>query len=263
MSKIIKANFRPLLTGNSHSDQHSGRPPLLSPESNNSREPDPAAAIVDAATVIRTARIRAADLLRQAEERVVDLVTAAEAQAARLRDEAQKAGFAAGRSAGYDDGYAAGRAEAEAMVQAELQEEMATIAQMARECQKIRSHTIAEAERDIVVLSLAIAEKIISEKIEEAPEVTMNIVRDVTQQVQSEDHIVIRVHPLVLESLGELAEHGGHGADGGCAGWELIEDASVEPGGCLLETAFGRVDARLETRFLNVSKSLLQLLDGE
>ena len=263
LSRIIKANFRPILTENGYRKKPNNRPVLGVPESNGSTETDPAAAIVDAAAVMRTARTRAAELLREAEEQVVELVTAAEEQTVKIQEEARKTGFEAGRGAGYDDGYAAGQAQAKAAVQAEMQKQMALMAQIAQDCQKVRSRTIAQAERDIVVLSLAIAEKIIRQQIQQEPELAVQIIQDVAREMQDENQVVFRVHPTVLKALEEVVSRGENSAEGAKVGWTLVADPTVEPGGCLLETEFGRIDARLETRFLNVSKSLLQLLEGE
>jgi flagellar assembly protein FliH len=262
LSRIIKANFQPILTDNGYGEKPINRPVLGFPEISDNQEADSAAAIVDAAAVIRTARIRAAELLRVAEERVVELVTAAEEQTIAIREEARKTGFEAGRNAGYEDGYAAGQAEAKAAVQAEMQKKMAMIAKIAQDCKRIRSCTIAEAERDIVVLGLAVAEKIIRKQIQEDPELAVHIVQDVAMKVQSEDQVIFRVHPTVVDALEEIADKGKNSTGGTQVGWTLIGDSTVEPGGCLMETEFGRIDARLETRFINVSESLLQLLEG-
>ena len=263
MSRIIKANFRPVLTENGYSERQMNSQAFLSPEPNGNLDTNPRAAIVDAATVIRTAQDRAVRLLNQAEERVVELVSAAEEQTITIQEKARESGLEQGYSQGYEDGYGAGLAAAKAAAKAEMQHEMALIKQVARECQEIRSHAIAQAERDVVVLSLAIAEKIIKQKVEEQPGLTANIIKDVARRVQGEANAVIRVHPTVLESLGELVTGDELPANAASVGWELVGDASVEPGGCLLETEFGRVDASLETRFLSVSESLLQLLEGE
>lgn len=263
MSKIIKANFRPPLTGSGYRDKRNRNLSFLSPEMNGNGKNDPAGAIVDAATVIRTARIRAARLLSQAEERVVELVTAAEQQAMVIRDEARQGGFEEGREAGYEDGYVAGKAEAEAQMQAELQKKLATIEQIAQECLEIRSRTIAQGERDILVLSLAIAEKILRHKLVAEPELTTHVVKDVAMKALNDDRAVIRVHPTTLEFLRDATGNTEIGSGSSGVKWDLVGDTSVQPGGCILETEFGRVDARLETRFLNVGASLLQLLEGE
>lgn len=265
LSKIIKADFRPIWTKNGQESTGQYPPPIIvASEGNGVPATASAAAIVDAAAVIRTARMRAAELLQEAEERVVDLVSAAEEQADAIRREAEAAGFEEGREAGYQDGYAAGLAAGKAALEAEMQEKMAAIATMAEECQELRGRIIAQAERDIVALSLAIAEKIIKQKVEDDPEVTIKIIRDVVERVQNAEQLSIRVHPEVLEIINNLSEEGVQVTLGRkLSDCRWIPDPAVRPGGCVVETEFGRLDARLETRFVTVSQSLLELLEGE
>ncbi|NLY30528.1 MAG: hypothetical protein GX047_07835 [Firmicutes bacterium] len=264
MSKIIKADFRPIWTKNGQESTPQYPPIIMASESNGAPATASAAAIVDAAAVIRTARMRAAELLREAEERIVELVSAAEEQADSIRQEAEAAGFEEGQKIGYEDGYAAGHAAGKAAVKAEMQERMAAVAEIARECQELKGRIIAQAERDIVALSLAVAEKIIKQKIDDDPAVTLNVIRDVAERVQNAEQLSIRVHPDVLEIIDSLSQEGAEGTLGGkISDCRWIADAGVRPGGCVVETEFGRLDARVETRFLSVSQSLLQLLEGE
>ncbi|NLY52514.1 MAG: hypothetical protein GX063_06345 [Firmicutes bacterium] len=264
MSKIIKADFRPIWTKNGRENTGQYPPIIVASENTGTPAAASAAAIVDAAAVIRTARMRAAELLREAEERIVELVSAAEEQADSIRQEAEAAGFEEGRKTGYEDGYAAGLTAGKAAVEAEMQGKMAAIEEIARECQELKGRIIARAERDIAVLSLAIAEKIIKQKIEDDPAITLSVIRDVTERVQNAEQLSIRVHPYVLEIIDSLSQKGDEGTLGGkTSDCRWIPDAGVEPGGCVVETEFGRLDARLETRFLSVSQSLLQLLEDE
>ncbi|NMB26158.1 MAG: hypothetical protein GX986_11570 [Firmicutes bacterium] len=266
MSRIIKASFEPIMGVVNHDDgskQQELHQQLLPPEQPKTNgQGNPAAAIVDAAAVISTAQARAADLLRQAEERAVELVVAAEEQVTALRQDAEEAGFAVGKQAGYEEGYAVGKREGAAAIQRELQADKQVMLDIIGECQALRSRAIAQAERDIVVLSLAIAEKIVRRHLEHVPEDTTHVVQEVVEGLQQSDGGVIRVHPSVLSALGESMEQTIADVDAP-KGFELVGDSSIKPGGCLVETAFGRLDARLETRLTNLSQALLQSLEGE
>jgi flagellar assembly protein FliH len=264
LSKIIKADFRPIWTKNGQENTGQYPPIIVASESNGASAVESAAAIVDAAAVIRTARARAHELVREAEERIVELVTAAEKQADAIRQEAQNAGFEAGQKAGYEDGYRAGLAAARAAMEAEMQEKLADVVEIARECQALKGRIIAQAEKDIVALSLAISEKVIRKKVEDDPSVTFDIIRDLAERVQNAEQVAIRVHPKVLEMMDGLMKNGDNGTpDGEASSWRWVPDAGVQPGGCIVETEFGRLDARLDTRLLDVSQALLELLDGE
>jgi len=264
LSKIIKADFRPIWTRNGQEGNGKYPPIIVTSESSSASATASAAAIVDAAAVVRTARMRASELIREAEERIVELVTAAEEQADSIRQEAQAAGFEEGRKKGYEEGYAAGFAAGKAAAEAEMQEKVETVEEIVQECGKLKCQIIAQSEQDIVALSLAIAERIIKQKVDDNPEITLNVVRDVLGRVENAEHLSVRVHPEVWKLINSLSNGNDNGMlDGALSECKWIPDSAVRPGGCIVETEFGRLDARLETRFLNVSRSLLELLEGE
>ena len=43
----------------------------------------------------------------------------------------------------------------------------------------------------------------------------------------------------------------------------FVEDESIQPGGCIIETDLGRIDARLETRLDLMKKELLEVMEGD
>lgn len=44
---------------------------------------------------------------------------------------------------------------------------------------------------------------------------------------------------------------------------EVQEDPRVEEGGCIVETVFGNIDARIETQLANLREELLKVLSEE
>ena len=180
MSKIIKASFEPIMgvvgpaEDNKHEELHSK---LLPPqEAPKKVQGNPAAAIIDSALVMSTAQARAAEILREAEEQAVGLVVAAEEETGRVRREAEKEGYATGEEKGYEQGYSAGYREGVEAAQKEFQEDKQTIRNIIEECHALRAKNISQSERDIVILSLAIAEKIARRQFEESPEDSVEIV---------------------------------------------------------------------------------------
>ena len=143
-----------------------------------------------------------------------------------------------------------------------MQEKLADVVEIARECQALKGRIIAQAEKDIVALSLAISEKVMK-KVEDDPSVAFDIIRDLAERVQNAEQVAIRASKGV-EMMDGLMKNGDNGTpDGEASSWRWVPDAGVQPGGCIVETEFGRLDARLDTRLLDVSQALLELLDGE
>jgi type III secretion protein L len=104
----------------------------------------------------------------------------------------------------------------------------------------------ANAEPEMIRLATAIARKIIGEELRTSPETIVAIVREALAAGRGQ-RIVIRVHPsaaaLVRKSVG--------------AEIQVAASESVAPGGCVIESEFGIVDAQLETQLRVIERALL------
>lgn len=163
------------------------------------------------------------------------------------------AAAAGGFQQGYADGLRAVREEQEPAVH--------RLAALARDA-LVESEQLTRAlERQVVELSLAIAEKVIERETRIDREIVLGVVRGALQELAGAIGVQVRVHPdeydLVAAHWQEL-EHGS-AAQGG----RLVADDRVQPGGCLIETRAGQVDAQLSTRLDQVAQTLRAVLDGE
>jgi type III secretion protein L len=104
----------------------------------------------------------------------------------------------------------------------------------------------AGAEPEMIRLATAIARKIVGEELRTSPEAIVSIVREALTAGRGE-RIVIRVHPsavgLVRKSVGP--------------GMQVTASESVAPGGCVIESEFGIVDAQLDTQLRVIERALL------
>lgn len=259
LSRIIKATFQQIPVNQYDVREVPEASSLLPPKSFG--KASPALAILDASAIMEAARTRAAELLKEARKEATRIVEEGVKQAEAAREVAWQEGFEAGHQAGYEEGLAAGKAEAEAALRGQFADQMNVIASIVEEARKARAEAVAAAEADILTLSIAIAEKIVKREVEEDPDLTFRVVADVVRRLQGRGRTCIRVHPSVKTAVEELQDEL-LSASEGITNLEFVADTSIEPGGCVIETEFGRLDARLETRFLDVSQSLLQLLRG-
>jgi type III secretion protein L len=110
-----------------------------------------------------------------------------------------------------------------------------------------RERLAASYEQELMRLSIRIAEKIIGEELRTRPETIVSIVRESLHSVRHERHLVIQVNPQeadeVRQRLDRLHEVVGPGRQ-----FQVVADASVTRGGCMVETELGVIDARLETQ---------------
>jgi type III secretion protein L len=164
----------------------------------------------------------------EAREKGASIVRAAREEADRIRENAREEG----------------RAEAYAEANALLVK-----ARMERE--KI----IASAEPQLVGLGRRIAEKIIGRELEVNPDVIVDVVRQAIQTVRQQKEIIVRVNARDLEALekrrGDLVAVLARAKD-----VTLRGDPAISPGGCVVESELGTIDAQLDTQ-LDVIERIL------
>ena len=112
-------------------------------------------------------------------------------------------------------------------------------------------------EETMLRLSVRVAEKIIGEELKLHPATIVAIVREALTGVRPGKHLVIQVNEAeaqavrarvsaLKESLSTSSEI------------EIVASASVSPGGCVIESELGIVDARLETQMKCLEEALVR-----
>lgn len=188
--------------------------------------------------VIKEAELQAQELLAQAQQRSQTILA-----------QAKQEGYDQGYAQGKEEGIVQGRTESLAAVQpilAQAQEVLAQTLGLEAEIQH-------QLERSLAKLALAIARKVVGELAAEKEELVLYTAKRALQKVRGELQVTIRVNLKDLEFIGQerttlLAQ-----ADG-IREIKIVDDPRVEPGGCLIETNLGTIDARLETQFAELAK---------
>ena len=114
---------------------------------------------------------------------------------------------------------------------------------------------VRETETMVVSIALEVAQKLVSDMPISVPMVEA-AVRDALSQVEGTAQLTIRLHPADLELLKNadspiLASTDGNGE------FRFLGSPEVTRGGCLVQTRFGTVDARRETKFDLIKRNLL------
>ena len=132
-----------------------------------------------------------------------------------------------------------------ARLRAELTE---TIAQIS----SLSDQVIARVENDVVVLALEVAKKIVAREVMFDREIALTLVKVSLKKLHSRAVAQVRLHP---EDFAYVQAHRGkidfHGS------LEIVEDRTISPGGCLIHTETGDVDARIESQFEEIAHGLL------
>ena len=115
------------------------------------------------------------------------------------------------------------------------------------------------ARRDVVVLAMAIAQRIVSRLAglaDAAPEMAAEACRQALELVGEATEAVIRVHPDDRRALEQIAE-GLSRAVQSSRHLRLVEDPSVGRGGVVVETADCAVDAQAASRVERIADELV------
>jgi flagellar assembly protein FliH len=114
---------------------------------------------------------------------------------------------------------------------------------------------IHDTETMMVSLALDVARKLVSD-MPISVQMVEAVVRDALKHVESSSQVTVRLHPADLELL-QNAASSLLASTQAQNDFRFLSSVEVTRGGCLIETRFGTVDARRETKFDLLSKNLL------
>lgn len=218
-----------------------GRIPATASEITDSA-PAPAADALDR----QEAREYISSLKARAQQEVEKILAAAQTQAKQEMDESRKKGYAAGQQQARSE---TGQKTAQAL--ATLNEALA-----------LKKKIIKSSEPDILKLALKIAEQIIRSEVSLNKDVVMNIVAEAVAKITDREQVVIRVNPANLEQI-KVQRSRLLSLIDGVKNLTIQEDSQVDPGGCIIETSLGFVDARLATKLAAVEEALQKVGEDE
>ena len=216
------------------------------------READDAAAAKTADSTEEVRRIQE-DAATEAEKIIAD----AKKQAAEIAASAQTAFEAekqaaeeAGRTAGREAGYAEGKAEVDRLI-----ERTQVVLERA---QDKRADILAETEQQIIDLVLLLTRKVIKVISDSQRTVVIQNVSQALRKVRPQGNILIRVNMADLKLTTEHIKDFIQMMEG-AKGVQVAEDSSVDPGGCVIETDFGEIDARIASQLAELETKILEL----
>ncbi len=208
-------------------------------------------------------RSQAEKIIAQAEKKAAETVKIAEkvlkkaeedarqksADIENLKQQSIEQGYAEGFQKGYDDGIARSKQEAADKIRAV---DVLTSASF-----KVKKEIIDSAEKEIIELSIAIAEKIIRQKLELKPGLMHEIIKSAIEQLQDREEIKIIVNPVLTDDLYEFAE-GLQDKIKGLGSVKITEDRTIPSDGVIVESPDSRIDGRIETQLAEIVKNLLR-----
>lgn len=153
--------------------------------------------------------------------------------------------------------FAAGQAAARAELEPQLDDLRATVARALESLAVFRRDLRTRYERDLLMLALGVARKVVHEELRERPEIWLEMIRNGVQQAVDREHIRVRVPPLLGEWLRGHADTL-HARLQEVKGLEILDDPSLPPGGCIVESRFGDVDVGVDSQLAAAERALVR-----
>jgi flagellar assembly protein FliH len=151
-----------------------------------------------------------------------------------------------GKTEGRDEGYAEGKREVDRLI-----ERTQTVLERA---QDKRGEILSDTEKEIINLVLMIARKVIKVISENQRNIIVSNVMEALRKVKARGNIIIRVNLADLQLATE------HKQDfikvmEGAQSIQIVEDTTIDSGGCIIETDFGEIDARISSQLAELEPS--------
>ncbi len=166
-------------------------------------------------------------------------------------DKIEKEAYERGYKEGHERGYQEGREEVKRLV-----DRLHTIISKAIEK---RNEIIEESETQIINLVLLIAKKVIKVISENQKNVVINNVVQALRKLKSRGDVIIRVNFADLELTSEHIKDFMSMVEN-VKSISVLEDSSVDRGGCIIETDFGQIDARISSQLHEIEEKILELM---
>lgn len=176
-----------------------------------------------------------------------------EARALELLKEIQESAY----KEAYDLGISEGRHEAFTKFTREIDAKLSDTETLLKSLEDAKKEIINFNEAHMVQLIFQVATKLARVEVERNDQAVVEILRGAITLAQDEEEITVRVSPEQHEFLEELKKQNGRQFD-------FLKKVKFEPspdvsiGGCIVETNYGEVDARIEQRIHSLWSTYLE-----
>ncbi len=188
----------------------------------------------------------AAKVVSDAERRIAEL----EAQARERVEAAERVAAKQGREEGREAGYAEGKAEAERLV--------GRLHVILDRAMDKRAEILAETETQVIELVLLVAKKVVKVISENQKSVVVQNIAQALRKLKTKSEVIIRVNladlQLATEHIKDFVQ-----MTENAKRITVIEDSTVDRGGCVIETDFGEIDARIASQLHELEEKILDV----
>jgi flagellar assembly protein FliH len=222
----------------------------------------------EAETIIADAHEAASNLVKQQTEESESLKQQAQGEASRIIAEANEkakkieeesvATFEKGKKEAEEQGLAAGKEAGFAEGKAEVDRLIRRVQAVLERANSRRAEILLETEQDIIDLVLLVARKVVKVISESQRSIIISNVTQALRKVKGRGNIIIRVNMADLKLTTEHTKDFIQRMEG-VKTIQVAEDSTVDPGGCIIETDFGEIDARISSQLAELETKILDM----
>ena len=200
----------------------------------------------DAQIIKADAENEAFQIIQKAKQEAEQIIAEAQTQRDKLQLEAKSQGFEQGHAEGYEKGAA------------EVNRLIERMHKILEAVMQRREEILKDTESQIVELVILMARKVIKILSENQKNVVMANVVAALKKVRTRGAVTLRVNledvKLTTANISEFIKHIEN-----VEGITVLEDSSVEKGGCIVETDFGAIDARISSQLTELENKILDV----
>jgi flagellar assembly protein FliH len=162
------------------------------------------------------------------------------------------------RQAGFEQGFQTGLEEAEAAIRREYDGMLLEARAILEQAYKLKQQIIQEAEPFLIEMSSAVAEKIVDRQLTLEPSWTIEQIKKLLQRRKEKGMIALCVSPSRFAYIQDAREELMNAIDSQ-AELEILPDASIQDHGCVIRSAYGSIDARVDTQLKEIKAALHEI----
>jgi len=189
----------------------------------------------EAASILADAKLKSEKMLEEANASREEIVSSA-----------RQEGFSAGHKEGYKEG------------SAEVQRLIDRLHLMIEKIMDKRVQILSETEQQIVDLVLLMTRKVVKVISENQRNVVKSNIVHALRKVKGRGDVLVRVN---MAELALTTEHTKEflAAVENVKNITIVEDSAVDKGGCIIETDFGSIDARISSQLGELEQKILEI----
>ena len=192
-----------------------------------------------------TARNFDTDNVKKAKQGVKELVADAVAKAKSLAIEIKENAYKEGHKTGYEEGFQTAYKEGENSAKGEFIPLLQTINSLVQELSEFRTMMYPKVEKEMIEMVTGLTKKILQHEINTNEDSVKQMILLAINSVIDKENMVIRIHPsdkahaeAFYPELKNLFSE--------IKNITFEEHSGIEKGGCMIDTNFGTIDARID-----------------